>query len=199
MRLFIGIKVAVEDLGHWPEHLRKLKLSFGRHHVEVRWVAPGDYHITLAFLGEQSEKSLGVLAQIIDEMAETHSVIQTEAHGMGGFPGVHSSRVIWIGVQNKKALRGLQTDLVGKLADRGFQLPAENFVPHVTIGRLRNLQSVKSLIDPHLRKPWGALRISEITLFKSELFGAFRKFTPLYSRALPMAVVTRELEPACVE
>lgn len=184
MRLFIGTKIKLVDLGVWPEHLLKLKLSFGKRETEIRWTPLENYHITLAFLGEQTEESISILKSIIDETVLQHSTIETEAHGMGAFPGLHNARVVWIGVQNKKSLRALQENLVGKLASKIFAPPEESFIPHVTVGRLRNLQSVKSFLDPHLRKSWGTLKISELTLFKSEVFGNYPKYTPLYSRTL---------------
>lgn len=184
MRLFIGTKIESDDLGTWRDHLRKLKQSFGRNEIDIRWTPAENYHITLAFLGEQQDDSIKTLSEIIDQTADLHAIIHTNANGMGAFPGIHNARVVWIGVQNKKTLRSLQTDLVERLVSKGFVPPEEGFVPHVTVGRMRNIQSVKAMIDPHVRKSWGELKISELTLFKSEIFGPFPKYTPLYSREL---------------
>jgi 2'-5' RNA ligase len=184
MRLFIGIKISSENLLNWPEAYRKLKVAFSKKEFEVRWTPPSDYHITLAFLGETEESRIPELQSIIERIATEHAPIETKAEGLDAFPGIHSGRVIWIGIHNKKTLRALQENLVALLLQHHFQPPAEGFVPHVTIARLRNLHSVKSCIDPFLRRSWGPLTIDELTLYKSEVFGPYPKYTPLFTQPL---------------
>src|SRR5215467_11025596 len=98
LRLFVGI-------GFPPEI--KLQLSLLCSGVAgAKWVDPGNFHLTLRFVGETSET---VAADIDDSLARLRArqfVLQLE--GTGVFGGGEKPRSLWVGVARRPELIGLR-------------------------------------------------------------------------------------------
>ena len=123
LRLFVGI-----DL---PPAL-KLRLStlcFGV--PKARWVDPGNFHVTLRFIGEVDE---GV-ASDIDEALQRLSAPRFELAlaGVGQF----GTRMLWVGIEKSPPLLQLQTKVESALQRVGIPPESRRFTPHVTLARLR--------------------------------------------------------------
>jgi RNA 2',3'-cyclic 3'-phosphodiesterase len=127
-RLFTGIEL--------PQDLI-LRLSMIRAGLSgAHWVDPANYHITLRFAGDISGEEASHFATAL---ADVHfESYQIELTGLGSFGG-NKPRAIWAGIKPSAALDMLQR--AHERAARLAGLPPEtrNFVPHVTLARLRNV------------------------------------------------------------
>jgi 2'-5' RNA ligase len=102
----------------------------------ARWVAAGQLHLTLRFLGATPP---GDVARIIDAIAAVASdAFEIALSGTGTFPGPaapESPRILWAGVAPQEPVRELarRIDLAlgpdPESASRGFH-------PHITLARL---------------------------------------------------------------
>jgi 2'-5' RNA ligase len=61
-RLFIAVKIVPE--GDLLRMISSVKASLGDE--SIKWVDPGNIHITLAFLGDTEEKKIKTLTRILD-------------------------------------------------------------------------------------------------------------------------------------
>ncbi len=123
LRLFVGI-----DL---PPEL-KLRLSTLCVGVpEARWVDPGNFHVTLRFIGEVDE---GV-ASDIDEALQRLSALrfQLALAGVGQF----GTRMLWVGIEKSPPLLQLQAKVESALQRAGIAADSRRFTPHVSLARLR--------------------------------------------------------------
>lgn len=107
-------------------------------HKKIKVVEKENYHITLLFLGEiegeKAEEEIEKIKEVISKIKEKKfGIILT---GVGGFPA-YSPRVVWVGIKEEdntlKKLQGIHEILAKNLS----YLTKQDFVPHITLGRVK--------------------------------------------------------------
>ena len=58
----------------------------------------------------------------------------------GIFGSSYNPKVIWFGIEKSEILENLAENLLKNLDENGFLRDRQNFVPHLTIGRIKNVQ-----------------------------------------------------------
>jgi len=127
LRLFVGI-------GFPPE--LKLRLSLLCSGVQgARWVDPGNFHLTLRFIGEIG----GDVAADIDEgLARLRARRFTLQLAGTGIFGGDKPRSLWVGVERCAELVALRDKVEQTLIRVGLMPEPRKFSPHVTLARLHN-------------------------------------------------------------
>jgi RNA 2',3'-cyclic 3'-phosphodiesterase len=143
LRLFVGI-------GFPPE--LKLRLSLLRSGVPgAKWVDPGNFHLTLRFIGETGED----IAADIDDALSRLRVRRFTLHiaGTGVFGGGDRPRSLWAGVERTSELVALRDKVEQALFRAGLPPEPRKFAPHVTLARLRNppLDKLRDYLAAHAR------------------------------------------------
>ena len=125
LRLFVGI-------GFPPE--LKLQLSLLSSGIPgARWVDPGNFHLTLRFIGETDEV---VAADIDDALRRLRARRFTlQLAGTGVF-GTDKPRSLWVGVERSTELVALRDKIEQALVRVGLPPETRKFAPHVTLARL---------------------------------------------------------------
>lgn len=170
IRTFVAVEVSESVRGHAAELVRKLKPS----PVKVGWVEPANMHITLKFLGEQTDEAVADICRAVQEGAATVEPFEFSCVGAGAFPSLERPRTLWLGVTDGLAqLQGLHAAVDAALARLRFPKDRQRFLPHLTIGRVREGGTgVRALVDG-LRSlqdfEAGTTIVDEITVFSSEL------------------------------
>ncbi len=104
----------------------------------LRWVAPGNLHLTLRFLGGITEAQLARAIEAAREAAAPAAPFEITLAGMGAFPSARAPRVVWIGVQEgSDRLAALAASLEAALRRRKFPAADRPFRPHLTVARAR--------------------------------------------------------------
>ena len=126
LRLFVGIE--------FPPEL-KLHLSMLETVIPgARWVDPGNFHLTLRFIGEVDE---GVAADIDEALVHLRARRFTlQLAGTGVFGG-GKPRALWVGVERHPELVALRDKIEKALIRIGLEPEQRKFAPHVTLARLR--------------------------------------------------------------
>src|SRR5579864_3699727 len=127
LRLFVGIE--------FPPEL-KLRLSLLQSGVAgAKWVDPGNFHLTLRFIGEVDE---GVAADVDEALARLQAKrVSVQLAGVGVFGG-EKLRTLCVGVEREPALATLQSKIELALIRAGLPPEPRKFSPHVTLARLRD-------------------------------------------------------------
>jgi 2'-5' RNA ligase len=127
LRLFVGIE--------FPPEL-KLRLSLLCSGIAgARWVDPGNFHLTLRFIGEIDE---GTAADVDEALLRLRGrPFSVQLAGVGVFGG-EKLRQLWIGVERDPALYALQSKIELALIRIGLPPEPRKYVPHVTLARLRD-------------------------------------------------------------
>ncbi len=69
---------------------------------------------------------------------------------LGIFGSRYDPRVIWAGLESNKPLTEFAENVLNKLDEEGFERGRQNFVPHITLGRIKHIRdkkNLKSVID----------------------------------------------------
>jgi len=126
LRLFVGIE--------FPPEL-KLRLSLLCTGVPgARWVDPGNFHLTLRFIGEITEDVAADVDEALTRVKAPRFSLQLA--GAGVFGG-NKPRALWIGVERSPELVRLHDRIEQALVRTGLEPEARKFTPHVTLARLR--------------------------------------------------------------
>lgn len=151
----------------------------------VRWVRPEAIHLTLKFLGEVSQDSLGQIRELLELAASRRSPFAFQLRGLGCFPDNRKPRVLWVGVKEESgSLAGLQEALEAGFERLGYRREGRPFSPHLTLGRVREgaaIAAARAAGESVERSPtedYGDIRVDAIYLMRSDL----RPTGAVYSR-----------------
>jgi RNA 2',3'-cyclic 3'-phosphodiesterase len=141
LRLFVGI-------GFPPE--LKLRLSLLCSGLqEAKWVDPGNFHLTLRFIGEIAEDRA---ADVDDALARVRARrFALQLAGTGVFGGGDKPRNLWVGVERSPELVALRDKIEQALIRTGLPPEQRKFAPHVTLARLHNpsLDALGAFLTAH--------------------------------------------------
>ncbi|NLG85710.1 MAG: RNA 2',3'-cyclic phosphodiesterase [Firmicutes bacterium] len=133
----------------------------------VKWVKKDNLHLTLKFLGAVSPSQLSVVTETAHEALSKHSRFTIYVDKTGVFPHSQRARVLWVGLKDcNGCLARLQQDLEKCLASVGFPLDSKPFIPHLTLGRLRQPTAVIPPVFPVINE---AVPINNVILYESIL------------------------------
>ena len=186
-RLFVGIRVSVATanaLAGAAETIARRARDGG---LDIRWVAPVSYHVTLKFLGWTREATIGAVVDALERAAEGTPRFTLKCARLGGFPSLEKASVVWAGIEEQsKALDGLAGRIESEVSRLGFAPEKRPFHPHVTIGRLRETRPVREAVLPVSEQMFGDTRVDALTLFESET----KSSGSVYSELLRIAFKT---------
>jgi 2'-5' RNA ligase len=158
-RLFTGVEIP-DEIGHSLSMLRGGLPG-------ARWVDPGNYHLTLRFIGEIGED---VAADIDDALSRLRARRFTlQIAGTGVFAGGDKPRSLWVGVEKNPELVGLRDKIEQALIRVGLPPEQRKFAPHVTLARLRDapLDKLRDFLTAHARFRADPLAVEGFSLIAS--------------------------------
>jgi RNA 2',3'-cyclic 3'-phosphodiesterase len=158
LRLFVGIE--------FPPELR-LRLSLLQSGVAgAKWVDPGNFHLTLRFIGEVDE---GTAADVDEALLRLKArPFSLQLAGAGTFGG-DKPRQLWVGVEREPALATLQGKIETVLIRAGLPPEPRKFAPHVTLARLRDPKrgDIQQFLAAHAQFRAEPLRVERFSLIAS--------------------------------
>lgn len=167
-RLFIGVRISVaasNALAGCAETLARRARDAG---VDLRWVAPVNYHVTLAFLGWTGVEAIGRVCDALAEAVAGEGRTTFRTTRLGAFPSLDHASVLWAGIEDGTALTRLARSIGAAMAGLGFQVESRPFHPHVTIARLRTPRAIREIVLPMAEQMFGDTRIDAVALVESE-------------------------------
>lgn len=144
MRLFVALPL--------PEAVRRQLALLQQGVAGARWVRSEQLHLTLAFLGEVTEKQATELISRLQQIRFAPFTLQFDR--LGCFPQTGLPRVLWIGLQSSPDLLQLAHEIRYAACAAGVLLEHRPFAPHITLARLKGVR-------PYLITSWmGQLELS---------------------------------------
>jgi RNA 2',3'-cyclic 3'-phosphodiesterase len=185
-RLFAAIKIhpSARYINVFNEITSSLR------HERIKWVEPGNMHLTLKFFGETDENQIPAIRQALETAAEKTKPFTLRISNTGIFGSRYDPKVVWFGIEKQADLESLAKNLYGELEKYGWDKDRQNFVPHLTIGRIKELKD-KPLFQQIIGK-YNTLEIqeenvTEIVLYESIL----RREGPLYVNVFSAVLKTQ--------
>jgi len=148
---------------------------------DVAWVAAGNLHLTLKFLGGVEPARLPAIEAALTTAAASQSPFDLDLHGLGAFPSGTRARVLWAGVEaGREAAAALAAGVDEALAALDFPRETRPFAAHVTLGRVRAPRA-----NPRLAQAldagaiFGRQRVARVSLMRSDLSPRGARYTEL--------------------
>jgi|SRR5713101_478680 len=168
IRAFVALRLSAESAAMVAEFIDEVHSIGGG----VRWTHVANLHLTLRFLSDAVPATIiPSLIAALTNISNTTEPFPLIARGTGTFPHPARPRVFWI---------GLHSDCLMRLAERvevatrecGFSAEDRSFVPHLTIGRVRDrrgLSRIRNVIAAAADRDFGRSLIDSMALYRSIL------------------------------
>jgi 2'-5' RNA ligase len=155
----------------------------------VRWTAPQNVHLTLHFLGHMAADDVSKVTNVLPVVTSSVSPFSLTLQGLGCFPNPRRPSIVWVGISGEiETLVKLYHELGEMLKQSiGFEPEKRPYSPHLTIGRVkkgippRRLNQLRQALEQEQANvgQLTALKVTEISLIKSELTPTGPIYTPL--------------------
>ncbi len=139
---------------------------------KIKWVEAKNLHITLKFFGPTPAKQIELIETTLDQCLINMHAIELRFTHLGLFGSRYQARVLWMGLENPEALQEPEQKIRQALSGAGFAYDRQNFVPHLTIARIKHLDSRKyfqSVVDRYRDFDSGPIKIDRVYLYQSIL------------------------------
>jgi RNA 2',3'-cyclic 3'-phosphodiesterase len=144
--------------------------------AELRWVPEENLHLTLRFLGHVTADEAGRAGDAAREAAGGAAPFRIALGGVGAFPSLRASRVVWVGVADDTGgLAALAAALEAQLVARGFPPADRPFRAHLTVARARaedrgvDLRRLPSRVTGPEAPVVGGQRVDAVSVVESTL------------------------------
>lgn len=206
-RLFVGARISVATanaLAGAAETLGRRARDAG---VDIRWLPPVNYHVTLRFLGWTRVEAIDAVRDALDAATAGIAPFSFRTARLGAFGSLDRATVLWAGVEPAGAgaagppMIELARRVEASLAALGYPAERRPFHPHVTIGRLREARAVREVVLPLAEQMFGDTALDAITLFESETKSSGSVYRELYKIRLerrsgePISAPKRQTPP----
>lgn len=177
-RYFIAINFPQEIKRELNKVIKNLKQIFPEH--SIKWVEPGNLHITLHFLGNLEEEKINDIKKELEKIVKKYTPVTLQLKGVDTFPNKGYAKIIYIQAEEVSKggiLQQLVKEVGGILNQAGVEIDQRPWRPHSTLGRVKRgekgLDLHKTVVDVNPLQ----FQIKHIDLMISEL----HSFGPVYS------------------
>ena len=129
-RLFTGVEIP-SDIGQALSSLRGGLPG-------ARWIDPGNYHLTLRFIGDVDDTTAHEVASLLGRVKR--GAFDLHMQGLTSFGG-KKPRAVVASVSPAQALLDVQAEQERLMQRIGLEPEGRKFTPHVTLARLRESSS----------------------------------------------------------
>lgn len=136
IRTFIAIKIHPGE--KVLNQLNDFKTIFKKD--GIRWVHEDNFHLTLRFIGNTTREQLCFLVDNLKLVAGNLKSFQIETKGVGCFSSKGKPRVLFVKIMESEALTELVAEVEKNVVAAGFHAELKPFRPHLTLGRIKNLE-----------------------------------------------------------
>ena len=138
-RLFIAVDIELSE--QFQTLTQQLHLDLKND--DIVWVKSGLQHLTLRFLGETPESKIEPLANVLSALANITQPFELQLDKMGVFGSKYAPATLWYGFSEFAPFKNLFEKLEKELSHIGFSTNYGNFVPHITVGRIKKVDHKK--------------------------------------------------------
>ncbi|HEU4611289.1 MAG TPA: RNA 2',3'-cyclic phosphodiesterase [Kofleriaceae bacterium] len=204
-RLFVGVRVSVQTanaLAAAAETLQRRARDAG---IDLKWVAPVNYHVTLKFLGWTREDAIGAVRDALDEALVGVAPLAFRTARLGAFGSLDKASVLWAGVERARGgeAAGPLDEVAARVEDAmagiGFARETRPFHAHVTLARLRESRPVRELVLPLSEQMFSDTRVDGVTLFESETKSSGSVYRDLHRISFKSPETTEKRHTGAVE
>jgi 2'-5' RNA ligase len=179
MRLFVALEI--------PETVREKLAALQKHtraeNLDVRWVRPENFHVTLKFIGEAAATEL---EEIKSELrgVRPEGPVRATFRGLGVSWNARRGGVFWVTMEVTETMKMLVAQINRRLERLGIAAEERDFLPHITLARFQRsdaLPAIRIAITEHQGRDFGSLLAEDFHLIESKLGPGGSKYSTLTS------------------
>jgi len=144
-RLFVAIKIEPDNT--FIALYNKLKNLWIEQNIN--WVPLNNIHLTLHFFGDTNEILIPLISEQLKDSVHNVSTFEINISNFGVFGSSYKPRVIWMNINPNENIKVLSQNISSNLSKIGYIADRQNFVPHLTIGRIKSIND-KQLFQKQL-------------------------------------------------
>jgi len=167
-RLFVAIKVNPTET-----FLRRIcLLKENMKSDNINWIPYEHYHVTLFFLGKTHVSCIHSIDAGLKKIAMETEKFSVAFDELAVFGSRYQPRVLWFATNQNQILKELNVKITNNLEKIGIRKQTGNYVPHLSIARIRklkNLQFFQKLLDAFKSGSSHEQNIDKLILFESVL------------------------------
>jgi RNA 2',3'-cyclic 3'-phosphodiesterase len=157
LRLFFGVGLDEAATGA----ARRLQAELREHGARARWIAAGNLHLTLRFIGATAPTRLPALLELLERSAAAHPPCRLRACSLDRW-----SRLLVVEFDAEPVLQGLVDSLERGLQRQGCSAEPRAFRPHLTLAR--GLAPASGRAAAPLECPALEIAVEHLALFESQ-------------------------------
>lgn len=169
-RTFLAISIPCST--EFPAMVERLKKNL-QHEKYINYVKTNQIHLTLKFLGSTPVNDIPAIIEACQKVAQRHQPFTMDFDRTGFFGSNNVPRVLWLGMNDQpQALFDLENDLLDAFDDLGYMRDRQNFVPHLTVCRIKSLvdkQFFLKICNTIEQKPYLHADVKELIYYHSIL------------------------------
>jgi 2'-5' RNA ligase len=174
MRLFIALEI--------PDTVRKklatLQQQMCVENLDLRWVPPENFHVTLKFIGEATSDELeAIKAELRGVRPE--GPVRATFRGLGVTWNARRGGVFWVTMEVAETMKMLVAQINRRLERLGIATEEREFLPHLTLARFKRpnaLPAIRAAVAAHQGREFGSLLSEKLQLVESKLGPAGSKY-----------------------
>jgi 2'-5' RNA ligase len=174
MRLFVALEI--------PETVREklaaLQKQMRADNVDLRWVRPENFHVTLKFIGEANTTELEeIKAELRGVRPE--GPVRATFRGLGYSWNAHRGGVFWVTMEVTETMKMLAAQINRRLERLGMPAEERAFLPHLTLARFKRqnaLPAIRAAVAKNEGRDFGSLLGQELHLIESHLGAGGSKY-----------------------
>lgn len=174
MRTFIALSLPTQTQNFLGDSAAKM--AYQDKSNAVRWVDQENYHVTLAFLGEQDAQQVDRLAYALDDELASYGVYSRIA-GICPFPETRPKAIAAM-LDRTESLLDVQKQVVRAITQSQLLWDKRRFIPHITLGRIRHTRNTFTGMLPLTLLE--EIDFDEVVLFESVLSSHGAEYQAIY-------------------
>lgn len=181
-RVFIAMELNSVHRENLKESQRRLAKDLEKGHI----VPEENFHMTLAFLGEQNADAMHRILDAMLEVAVKTPIFLTYMGELGEFT-FPKGDTYFMGIRSTKELLLLEESLKDALGRRGFPIEERPFHPHITLvkkGKLLPQSEGLSAMNEKIHMPKLPILVDKLILFESVINGEGTRYESLHVEPL---------------
>jgi len=166
-RVFLAIRIPITT--EIESYLNDYKRYFS--FIDCKWTEPRYLHMTLKYFGPTSEKRIKKINNLLNEFVKEENSFDFNIVKLGIFGSKYAPKVMWWGIEEEEMMRELFYKIEESLKSIGIYSDRQNFVPHISLARIKNVISKPSF--QHQMKKYREMKpikvdVSNVVLLESK-------------------------------
>lgn len=165
---------------------KKLQQQICRLQQDIRQAVPqlkpvpaNNLHLTLHFLGEQTQDQLAKITSAMLSIAQNKNIFNVTVAGPDCFPDQQQAKILYLGFAPSTELAEIHQLLATALTALNMAPDPRPWRPHITIGRFNRARRLPGGLCPFMSQQYDKLTVNKMILFQSQLTGSGAIHTPL--------------------